>query len=157
MDTSKEYIKMCDRAEEIQVLRIKELDQVHSLMYMYGDYFYRSLIEKWFIVEPNIPKANTMDSIEHRRVHLPGDIWLPRQDQLQDIHGDHYSHLNGVKHPYNFISWLLQGYKNKEQFDYTPYTSIKYMIDTWEKFWLVFVMYECYQKLWNVEASRWKQ
>ncbi len=135
MDTSEQYVKMCWEAVEIQNLYDSEKADplLNDVLISYKDNMGK------------LPDINEDDL-----------IWLPRQDQLQYIHGNKYLHLDGIEHPYNFIHWLHQGYKNKKKFDYIPYASIESIVDTWEKFWLVFVMYECYGKIWQLESNSWK-
>ncbi len=62
MDTSETYIKMCEKAVEIQVLR----------PHLLGDFRYSLVLNKIEIID----KESWMDDQEIY-------IWLPRQDQLQ--------------------------------------------------------------------------
>ena len=61
MDTSEQYIKMCEKAKEIQKLKPNR----------WGDCISAHIDKEWF--------ATTS-------LHLDRDIWLPRQDQLQEIY-----------------------------------------------------------------------
>ena len=66
MDTTPEYVKMCQKAVEIQTKR-----ELH-----FGDLYYSNEMQ--------------IDGVRMERYHIPqplkdGDIWLPRQDQLQDM------------------------------------------------------------------------
>ena len=63
MDISEVYIKMCEQAREIQVTRKLGSD------FEEGDYFC---------------KGNTI-SLHIAWEAMDGSIWLPRQDQLQDM------------------------------------------------------------------------
>lgn len=77
MDTSKEYIEMCGKAEEIQNLRPqKEYGRVSK----YGDYFYSRVLKE---VINNNPSSAA--------------IWLPRQDQLQEMLVESFA-IDGIKH-----------------------------------------------------------
>jgi hypothetical protein len=78
MDTSKEYIKMCEKVPKIQ-----------EQMGHDGDYYYWSVDNKSHIsytehFEDYIVKhPEQWDFLRGRKV-----IWLPRQDQLQEMIGD---------------------------------------------------------------------
>ena len=71
MDTSEKYIEMCSAAEEIQ----KGWEPIE------GDYY---------------------SALGNPRIYIPGqwgiglnpgDVWLPRQDQLQDLFGDNLKNI----------------------------------------------------------------
>lgn len=130
MDTSKEYIKMCEQAEEIQVLQ-DEYDQKYSIIpNLYGKY-----IEELGCGESIIPPAGQAEpKIE---------IWLPRQDQLQEmvINKD----------------WSKVAIDKGVLFLHTKLTNEGYYnIDSFEKVWLIFVMNIKYNKQWNKETNKWE-
>ncbi len=105
MDISETYIKMCKQAEEIQ-----------GRYFSTGDYFSRG-----FGAE-----------IHCDYEAFEGCIWLPRQDQLQEMVG--------------FVSnewWLLDLFIR-----FTRETDIS-KITSMEQLWLSFVMSIRYQKIWN--------
>ena len=113
MDTSPEYIKMCEGAEEIQ--KVWEIS--------YGDFFVFKHPDYW-----GAPAV-----FYHQ--HIPSDlkevaIWLPRQDQLQEM----------VAH--ESIYNLLDKFDVWGKWDQSLY-------DSMEKLWLAFVMKERYNKTWN--------
>ena len=126
MDTSKEYIKMCEGAEKIQELRDKDKWEL-------GDCFYSSDIietsdgiriignaESDYCADDGL--RTTGDSCGSCEIN--GDIvWLPRQDQLQAIAG--YSLPHGIG---NLHDWMHD----------SP-TRMEYL-DTMEKLWLGVVM-----------------
>lgn len=73
-------------------------------------------------------------------------VWLPRQDQLQDM-------VLGIKNSWNKPNYLtieLREFIDKQiDGDIMDYTiEIKYSYDTMEQLWLAFVMYENYNKKW---------
>ena len=78
MDTSKEYIKMCDAAEESE-----EIGNSHTMGY--GDFFIpRNILEVQVCCNPD-----TVEWLNNEETHNSNDfIWLPRQDQLQEIWND---------------------------------------------------------------------
>ncbi len=131
MDISETYIKMCEKAEEIQEL-VTSLEDAQS----------------FFHIWPNHPKR------------LKLIVWLPRQDQLQKMglpvikEGQKYTHafVKG-EHPDRFINACLI----EEFFDFCTgtYSSKKlYAYDNFnsmEQLWLAFVMKEMFGKSWNGE------
>jgi hypothetical protein len=128
MDTSVEYIKMCEKAEEIQSLRWPD--------FFAGD---------WFISFHGYPMVIGSVLPADEDLHRRGEIWLPRQDQLQKL-------LSKVKSVYqNSLPervWTLQSAFNK--FTHELYTHEE--CDNWtsmEQLWLAFVMSEKYNKVWN--------
>ena len=135
MDISKEYIKMCEKAVEIQsIWNIKGRS--------FGDFFSNA----YSITQVFSP--NTF-SLTHEPIY-----WLPRQDQLQemvDLSGKNLrndcSHWyiceydqDGAAYPYPITDWVQiddhYGYKG---------------FDTAEKAYLAFIMQEKYNKTWNGE------
>lgn len=121
MDASKEYIKMCEKAVEIQALKPTEFGWIMSNRktgFCYTD------------------EDNVFTSHEHI-CNSSGEIiahefgtWLPRQDQLQEMCG--------------CVECDLQSF---EWFYYNNH----YEGGTWEKFWVCFVMYKLHNKTWNGE------
>ena len=104
MDTSERYIKMCVKAEEIQKL---DKDEDNNF-YEYSPY-------------PNC----------HGH-HMP--VWLPRQDQLQEMVVKEEEVPNKLS--YRFALWTL--------FSGNKFTSM-------EQLWLAFVMKEKFNKIWGGE------
>jgi len=126
MDTSKEYIEMCEKAEEIQ--------GNHKIVS--GDYFNDGEIcAEVLEVENN--EGYLIKSI-YGKYFLPSEcVWLPRQDQLQEMINQDY--LTGFIYDlYEFSKeWLYHDNGNDLRF-----TSL-------EQLWLAFVMYEKFNKVWD--------
>ena len=140
MDKSKEYIKMCD-CEEMQSFRGRRWE--HPLLkgkkvgnIKEGDYYYNG-----FNVKPHFPT----DPL-NQEIH----VWLPRQDQLQEMMKEN---------PYDLLDNLFDFCND---FDYYPYISMcGSAIDGWEQndytkqfnsmemLWLTFVMKEKFNKAWK--------
>ena len=138
MDTSKEYIKMCEKAVEIQTHPIKCKNS-----------FGISLIEETIGEEVFGEINNTRGYYELWGYYIddvqfvgkiPNEcIWLPRQDQLQEMVYTHPERL------FRFYEFLQHHYI--------------YNCETWgslgnysmEQLWLAFVMKEKYGKIWNGE------
>lgn len=132
MDTTDKYIKMCKNAEEIQ----------SAWVYKSGDYghFYKHVV-----------LLHTVGIEKYKYV------WIPRQDQLQDILSDTAT-----------VGYLINGldafYDPESQCGYSdpPCRSCRNLgerrratYDTMEEFWIGFVMYERFGKEWDAEKSEW--
>ena len=116
MDTSKTYIKMCERAEEIQSIRTSQ--NTYKAGFGCGDI--KSNI--WFDSE-----GDFLYMVDEEK-----SIWLPRQDQLQE---------------------MLLAERYEEKYDlcsiFAAYLLDKPDIMSMEQLWLAFVMKEKYNKSWN--------
>ena len=124
MDISKEYIKMCEKAEEIQKWTYKNRDQFDYMFSKHTEDVVRA-IDIW--------------------CGLSSDdwIWLPRQDQLQEM-------IPKFKKDENIdLYWMLKALHDFQVL-YTADLGIKSM----EQLWLAFVMKEKYNKVWN--GKDWK-
>ena len=121
MDTSKEYMLMCEKAVEIQELK----------RFMLGDYLCadKYVLLAMLPLEPDgCLQTRMLQGGGHYYV-LPGmlsrAIWLPRQDQLQE--------MVGVKSHRDYLRTVCESgfYKNVAYSD---------SFDSLEGFWLAFVM-----------------
>lgn len=129
MDTSETYIKMCQKARELQ--RLWKCSG--------GDYFVDTVTfpHEQFVemVGGHSPKWEYDDDEYSYPMHQERSFWLPRQDQLQEmvkprVFGD-ASQLIRWAYSYHESMW--------RQFQY----------ESTEQFWLMFVMRENYRKLWS--------
>lgn len=118
MDLSTEYIDMSREAKEIQ-----ELWEFRD-----GDY-----IEH----KRNANCWSGYDAFDYPGYPLKeqGAVWLPRQDQLQDMLGDYY-------YTSSIMYYILEFGTDHDAPE--PIS--------WEKVWLEAVMWEKYQKTWNGET-----
>jgi hypothetical protein len=155
MDKSKEYILMCEKAEEIQ----EEWKPIT------GDvYDGRSNITKGIHILKQ-PECLNRYKWDH--------IWLPRQDQLQDIYINYrhekYSeeikkdygendgeYLNKIYEAKKMKRWVMNSLMHFKYFCESPCPFSEYKdsanwkkYDTYEQLWLAFVMKEKYNKKWN--------
>ncbi len=142
MDYAKEYIKMCEKAVEIQKLwKVKE-----------GDYAY--IVEREYNNDLNEPVIITEISRAQEIIHFSAlglkndygaswfyperNIWLPKQDQLQEMVID--KKMNG---------W---GAASEIAGKFHKWMKIYCDIYTWdwsmEQLWLVFVMLKKFNKVW---------
>ena len=140
MDTSKEYIKMCEKAKEIQNLWKPRT----------GDVFAHIHPEKLRIVERNpIYEAGVGHTLAEKGDIIPlainftnrqsNYIWLPRQDQLQEIVSSNVDKLLDA-----FSIWEEGTGFIRERDNFT----------SMEQLWLAFIMEEKYKKIWN--GKSWK-
>lgn len=113
MDTSETYIKMCD-CPEIQ----GEWKPIEGDLYFFHG-------AKTF----SIYSGMCIDFI------ATTDIWLPRQDEIQEM----------IRGRYGWI-WPLHKF---EKFD----PDLEH-IDSMEQLWLAFYMYEKHKKIWDGEKWR---
>ncbi len=131
MDTSETYIKMCEKSVEIT--------SEHTLFE--GDFYYW---DNWRLGHPLLPNQVEIGVDYHNwsgRVILKGGryIWLPRQDQLQEIIATHRNTNYTVRIIHEFVFWLDD-------------TKIGYYENlSMEQLWLIFVMKEKYNKVWDGE------
>ena len=114
MDTSKEYIKMCG-CPEIQGQKPK------------GNEF-------------TISYKNPDIWIEHEGsfLYAKHDIWLPRQDQIQEMMGKDYENTLDMLCDFYAIITVDQPMGFQQMFEVSM-----------EQLWLVFYMYKNHVKRWN--------
>ncbi len=124
MDTSKEYIKMCDKSIEVQSLRpsiiiaeVREYNQIECLPT--GDFFYS--------------KTQIL-------------VWLPRQDQLQELIFDSFKNST-----LSALYQALMNFGEDEQLIEGELISRDHYFDTHEQLLLAYVMYWEHHKTWNGE------
>ena len=132
MDNSETYIKMSEKAEEIQTSKT---------VWERGDWYY----SEGYGIEV-IP----VNSVEYAQ--RPNFIWLPRQDQLQEMLPE-YSHFGLLGAFYDFVFCppdedRIMGDEAKYVEEYPKqFTSM-------EQLWLAFVMKEKFNKVWDGETWR---
>jgi len=119
MDTSSEYILMCEKAEEIQALR--EIGK----LFVDGDWW---MSRRWNDGVPCVWRA-------YRGID---EVWLPRQDQLQEMA---WSHIAGT---YNLLPTKLFAFS-----DYWEENGIPHMFTSMEQLWLAFYQKEKFGKVWQ--------
>jgi len=122
MDTSETYIKMCEKAEEIQ-------EQARTNGIEYGDYIYVTATNDFARYTGEVELVRGEKGYKYAPF---GVIFIPRQDQLQEMVGEEYA-----------INLLYQFH----QYYNTKYREIP---GNWsvEQLWLAFVMKEKYNKIW---------
>lgn len=130
MDTSPEYIRMCEKAVEIQ-----------SLWKPLGGDIFMGWADVDIVMDGEEPKELVIGSEiwgDYVRPMKGHSVWLPRQDQLQDLlwPEGHDLTLGECQLVWEFAR------KNREKLaDF----------NSWEKLWLCFLMSENFNKTWNGE------
>lgn len=125
MDTSSDYIRMCEKATEIQELAQYPFEEVRE-----G--------EEWVW-----RFESTCDLSEQWPYGYTPHVWLPRQDQLQEMLTGHP--LEVIERFHTFVMWDDSLEDMRE--DLLP-TSL-------EQLWLAFIMFEKYGKRWDSEKEEW--
>jgi hypothetical protein len=143
MDTSPEYAKMCEKAEEIQKLWEPVV----------GDFVraeYVSIIREYGIssgasIFPLFTRAGKWAWYNKEDM-----VWLPRQDQLQDMIDDEYQKISKF---WRFVDFLKSPYdKRSHQNTWVVWTNMNgENAGSQEQLWLAFVMREKFGKTWNGE------
>jgi len=124
MDTSKDYIDMCEEAAEIHELWKPEA----------GDFY---LWQNNKTRSANVAVVNAKHLVLAKKADIK--FWLPRQDQLQDM-------VNPYKYLFNF-EWGDGCFNMRYQ---SPGKITSWIHGkTMEQLWLAFVMKEKYNKIWN--------
>ena len=132
MDFSKQYIKMCKEAKEIQ--------EIYQNTFKKEDNEVNNILEGWYVYNGKnvILLHNNEFFISDLKDELKKYIWLPRQDQLQAIiTTNKYFRFSLIELFYHFAN------KNVPKF-----TSM-------EQLWLAYVMYIKYKKIWDNEKEKW--
>jgi hypothetical protein len=131
MDTSEQYIKMCD---------CKEIQNQEGLGSTVGSFHAR------LNPHPDLypQKYYTLVGCESCTRMCMDEIWLPRQDQLQGM----------ISHDKSGALLLLSLFS---QSVYRWKTSYKMQFaKSMEQLWLAYVMYEKFNKKWNWNEDKWE-
>ena len=131
MDISEKYVLMCEKANEIQKGKQISIGDFHS----WG--------KEVAIIDQISGNENDYYS------DWPGNIWLPRQDQLQEIVHKFYEKKYPKQYPYNGLLMYELWHLSTSCVN-SVLTSEDYKWSL-EKLWLAFVMKELYQKQWDGE------
>ncbi len=142
MDTSPEYVKMCEEANEIQKRR--PLGCFPLDIWEDGDYFAVGAEVRVFH-HIAFDEGYIEDLIRER-----GRVWLPQQDQLQKMIIDC---IRGVPNEYKWyvtfqgmLRWLKKSKTN---------LSVEQHFNSMEQLWFAFVMKNVYNKTWDSVKEEW--
>ena len=131
MDKSETYIKMCEKAEEIQWVSPEDIFAL--LIIPRGKVWITKLGNYYFRPMPILPTYI---------LGISQPIWLPTQAQLQKI-------LKTELDECDF--GLVELFFNYVWGEESPPNQLNSPLNTMEQFWLAFVMKEKYNKVWNGE------
>jgi len=147
MDCGKDYVKMCGKAEEIQLLHREEKHE-DTGKWIAGDFWTTVFRDGVFTV------CGYRDawSDEPMYLHHPIEcIWLPRQDQLQEmIKGAKHMHLLAYEFALYFHGNIDPLYANLGMDNYSVDAD-----NSMEQMWMAFIMKRKYNKIWDNE--NWKE
>jgi hypothetical protein len=170
MDISDEYILMCKKAQEIQYWKYEqkfiESDFVytgkkvrvigHDFLPVYqlfqkgSDYVRFAMMKALsvFVYEQEVPTDRlTIKDGEYIVEELANAIWLPRQDQLQEM--IEYLTDYDFELTSNGTEWFLRYTAILRNLDRERIEGEIEYATSMEQLWLAFVMKEKYQKMWN--------
>lgn len=138
MDTSKKYILMCEAAQEIQEI----FDNAGCLNNVkFGNFYYHTQDDMFYCAGSDFD-VNDEDNPLYA-VGSYSAVWLPRQDQLQEM----------VKKEGKTWDFLRYFYKKTEGI----ITQYYLQFDSFEQLWLAFVMENKYNKMWNNKVQKWEE
>jgi len=157
MDTSETYIKMCEKAEEIQP-HFEEDDSVGGT-FIGGNLLchHQSNWERehskipsgvFYVMEESYTDTCTTCGNEEDKHKVIKTIWLPRQDQLQEMIGKEY--------PLSFMALVdfVLSYEDPDAdkpAELCADNEVLTKLTSREQLELAFVMKEKYNKTWNGE------
>lgn len=134
MDCGSVYIKMCEKAEEIQKHQLKADDY---FAYLSDEGEYKVLV---------FQRYRPLNRGECAK------IFLARQDQLQEILSKYYASEMGMVETVSFIKQVFLDFAQwlNQQYEDHPFVCVPTnCFSTGEQLWLAFVMQECWDKVWN--------
>jgi hypothetical protein len=130
MDTSETYIKMCEKATEIQTEWKPNQGDLYCYQENGPEYYVHMLLKKH----------------NPQYLALPGYIWLPRQAQLQEMVDAPYQDDNPERQSIGRHAQLIQLVRDIDLF--SQQINLK-SITSMEQLWLAFIMKAKYGKVWN--------
>lgn len=135
MDTSKEYINMCKEAKEIQKDLFHNIP-IYSFCYLID-------AKQIKILGSNFLGRNIKDYMNV--------IWLPRQDQLQDmLLANNKNKIHLLQSFYmNLMEIKMNEHIETHQLQKWVFDQVDYLNTTIEQLWLIFTMKENYNKIWK--------
>jgi hypothetical protein len=134
MDNSEKYIKMCEKAFEIQRQWVRNHGDVFvaesgKIAYWISHIHKLQKVKKGFVVK-------TEDDV----IHLSKVTWLPRQSQLIEMAQEVGRSYGNILHA--FFNWADTPYERNAE-------PAKKLFLSMEQIWLAFVMQKNYGKQWK--------
>lgn len=145
MDISKEYILMCQKTEEIQSLILKQQSNDSIVYCPHCNQTFDLEFDGFMWLENygDGDKCQQFVSYYHTSdnstFHGKIAIWLPRQDQLQEM----IERNNAYCLADDFVKWITEETRDN------PMSSLFRLRFSMEQLWLAFVMFEKYGKIFN--------
>jgi hypothetical protein len=160
MDFSKKYIKMCEKAEEIQREWKPQLgDFVYGITDDEGNLAVTVVMEAttgWTSIRVvDIYNSDKMPYDDFQMFQL---TWLPRIDQLIEMV---LTYRCGDVTPHNcdkgecYTPPIPDYIMLFKEFNWWFKVNHKGIIDSMEQLWLTFVMWKRYKKVWDNEKEEW--
>ena len=155
MDASESYIKMCEKAEEIQQY-FSDIDNRIGKAIPYHQYSGQGYTSKRaYGYEWKVEEHTSIAWGEDYPSEEVDVVWLPQQDQLQEM-----LKITHLTNPYNLVSFLWNVLNEDETCpEEVPCEEcIKESMywrgfKTMEQLWLAFIMKEKYNKEWR--GNKW--
>lgn len=160
MDKSAEYVKMCEKSEEIQALwGIEIIENCSNIVLGTGDYVANYRAKKTGVIIDGVnydKKEKIFDEViilsEHDCIKHPElCVWLPRMDQLMKIFENKTTKLSATNTAWRTINLLHEETATENR----GLNAYYIQFDTIEKLLLCFVMREMYKKRWDGESETW--
>ena len=137
---SETYIKMCEKAEEIQKVWHPKR----------GDFTYwKANIENpklvlIYDIRDELLCTISFNEGTYHTLTKEKLIWLPRQGQLQDmLDEDYFYHAFILNEPNNILQSIYSD------------DGIHGSFESGEEYWLAFIMYKLYNKQWDADKQQW--
>ena len=159
MDTSKQYIKMCEQAQEIQ--NVNQIGGMNEL----GDVYFSKTHNKIFCHfnsnEPiyNVFSGNIFEKIKCIEIIGSSKIeyaWLPRIEDFiylineSGYYSNYIRFCNEDKSHFIGVDYKRMHYNLFNNFTFNKDVSL-------EQLWLAFVMKKKYNKTWNSKKEEWEK
>jgi len=145
MDCGSVYIKMCEKAEEIQ-------DEKRKAGVFHGDYVYA---ESGSLFTHFTGIVELLTGNPNLRYGMVGCVFIPRQDQLQEMIGVTDEMRESGWKPDFICQWdwaIQQGRLTESDYISSIFPNGDYeFCESWEQLWLAIVMHEKYHKTWTGE------
>lgn len=137
MDHSKDYIRLCGQAQEIQTM----WDGRHGDFYATGADLVKCMVEGCYPFG-QIKQGYSVKYENGVLIRIAKCIWLPRLDQLMEMAQTKGRRFE--KTTQAFFDWNKQLYNSMERLPKKLFTSL-------EQLWLCYIMEEKFAKHWNGE------
>jgi len=141
------YVKMCEKAKEIQKLQ-PTCKEAKGSYFRYGDFpddFY--------------PKGRYRSDYVFIKCHddiQEESVWLPRQDQLQEmLFSDFFGENNRANTQRCLIMFNDWWKETSAMYGKNKSGNPNEFFETFEQCWLAFVMKQRFNKTWDSEKEEW--